>query len=1317
MVLTISTGAAFCQPVAAADHSVNSTMTNDAIQTVINGAAAGDTITFLAGIYNNVTLSISTALNLVSEGNEAILNSDGTSTVFTIIGSNAAGTNITGFTINANGTNNGINATNTANINIIGNIFNNTHNAVSLSNVNESSIKSNEINNNTDYGINIVDNGDLANKNNLVIDGNILINSNGGISLSYVSGLTLINNYMDMNYGSENAIGGSNVFSLLIQNNTLVNGDDGINIYMLYKNLTINNNTIINMTGGYADAISLVNHNTNKETDTFTTITNNILDSNNYGIFLGGNFQGNVSNNTINNSLVAAMNITGKKTATSGSLNANITGNNITNAGNLGIGMENPNVLYLYLDDNKVESASYSIQYNQYYRNNGQVIIGDGNTFSNPQNWIVDSTMTNDYIQSIINGANSGDTISFLAGTYNNIALTVNNALNLVSNGAILNNNAAAIFNVSGSNASGTNITGFTFNGNGTNNGISASNTFGLNIFNNTFNYNKYAVYFSNITNSSIQSNNIYNDTNYGVYITNAARFNSSDLTKKDNILITNNLLSNSTGGLSLSSVSGLTITNNYIDMYNQTSGDGISGSSIYSTLIQNNTIVDGGDAINIYALYMNLTINNNTINHMDVNYGDGISLVNHGTNAESQTVTTITNNIINNTNYAIFLGGNYNGTVSGNIINNSKIVAMNITGKHTATTGSLNANITNNNITNAIGLGISMENPDVVYLDMEYNNITSTDFNIQYNQYYLNNGTVIVTNNLLSNSQNFIVASTMTNEYIQSLIDQAKSGDTITFLAGTYNNIALTVNNALNLVSNGAILNNSGTSTTLTVTGPGASGTNITGFTITGAAGNGISLNSAENITISNNNITGNSAGLEINNSQNNTVTNNNISNNNNNGVTISDDSQNNDISNNTVSNNGGDGVNVQSSSHNKITKNTISNNKKGVSLNGSSNNTVSANTVSNNAENGVDLESSYSNEISNNNIYSNTGNGVGLTSSDSNTVSYNNIYSNTQRGISQTSSVDNNIVGNNIYSNGITVTVDIIDPANGTVITNPSKVITVTFSETIKNGTGWIELQRNGSDVAINTTINGNTLTITPVSGLVNGTYRVLLHTGSITDQSCNPVNAYISYFTLDTVGPTVNKIDPANNAIINNSSKKITVTFNEAIKMGTAWIELQRNGVDVAIKTAISGNTLTLTPTSALANGSYRVILHTGCVVDQIGNQSAAYISYFTVDAVAPKVTKIDPANRAVISNVNKKVIVTFNETIKMGNWWIELQNSSGNVAIKSAASGNTLTITPTRALANGTYRLLLHTACVIDQAGNQLAPYISYFTVRT
>ena len=80
--------------------------------------------------------------------------------------------------------------------------------------------------------------------------------------------------------------------------------------------------------------------------------------------------------------------------------------------------------------------------------------------------------------------------------------------------------------------------------------------------------------------------------------------------------------------------------------------------------------------------------------------------------------------------------------------------------------------------------------------------------------------------------------------------------------------------------------------------------------------------------------------------------------------------------------------------------------------------------------------------------------------------------------------------------------------DPVKNAANVNTKKSIKITFSESIKFGTKWIELKynKNGKKVPIKITINGNILTITP-SALVNGaSYTWFVHTGSVTDLSGN-------------------------------------------------------------------------------------------------------------------------------------------------------------------------------------------------------------------
>ena len=623
MVLTITTGAAFSEPVSAASHDVDSSMSNADIQTIISSAGFGDTVNFLSGVYNSISFTVTNALNLVSNG--AILNSNGNSTVLTLSGLGASGTNITGFTINGNGNNYGIDASNINNITILNNSFDNNKNAIYFNNVNESAIQSNNIYNNNNYGILISNLGTPESKNNIVIDDNQLINTAGGISVTRGSGFTVTNNYIDMNGGTNGALSGSRLYNFFVENNTFLNGKDGINVFQWYTNFTVNNNIIINMT---RDGISFVNHNaTNIETETSTTITNNFVQNNEYGLFFGGNFHGDVTGNWLDNSTIIGMQIMGKASPTQGLLDANITYNNITNAGDLGISMEHPNVQYLNLSNNIIDSDGYSIQYNEYFRNNGE-FINDDNILSNVQNFIVTSTMNNEYIQSLIDESRSGDTITFLSGTYNDIALNINKALNLIGDDVILNNNGGSVISITGENSSGTSITGFTINANGTS---------GIHIYDSI--------------NNTIR-NNIINgdgDTTWGICIENTNGFNN----------ITDNSVSNFLEGINLYNTSGATIFGNTVTdcLY-----DGIA-----LTLSTNNIITDNNGAGSASGIRLVNNSNGNTISNNDLtgNIWTSISL-------EKSEFNTITNNVASDNQEGMYLYSSNNNIISGNTANNN---------------------------------------------------------------------------------------------------------------------------------------------------------------------------------------------------------------------------------------------------------------------------------------------------------------------------------------------------------------------------------------------------------------------------------------------------------------------------------------------------------------------------------------------------------------------------------------------------------------------------------------------------------------------
>ncbi|MGB9202253.1 Ig-like domain-containing protein [Methanobacterium sp.] len=93
-------------------------------------------------------------------------------------------------------------------------------------------------------------------------------------------------------------------------------------------------------------------------------------------------------------------------------------------------------------------------------------------------------------------------------------------------------------------------------------------------------------------------------------------------------------------------------------------------------------------------------------------------------------------------------------------------------------------------------------------------------------------------------------------------------------------------------------------------------------------------------------------------------------------------------------------------------------------------------------------------------------------------------------------------------------------VNPASNTIITN-SKPIILTFNETIKPGSLWIELKDGKTSIPIKKSVNGNTLIITPVNPLKTSIkYNIVVHTNSITDLSGNGNNPYTSLFTVSSL-----------------------------------------------------------------------------------------------------------------------------------------------------------------------------------------------------
>ncbi|MBV5304695.1 MAG: Ig-like domain-containing protein, partial [Chlorobium sp.] len=213
-----------------------------------------------------------------------------------------------------------------------------------------------------------------------------------------------------------------------------------------------------------------------------------------------------------------------------------------------------------------------------------------------------------------------------------------------------------------------------------------------------------------------------------------------------------------------------------------------------------------------------------------------------------------------------------------------------------------------------------------------------------------------------------------------------------------------------------------------------------------------------------------------------------------------------------------------------------------------------------------------------------------------------------------------------------------------------------------------------------------------------------------------------------------PVLTSSTPSDDATAVAIGSNIVLTFSEAIALGTGAIEIHSGsatGTSVAslangtIAASISGNTLTLNPTTDLADGTqYFVTFAAGSVKDLDGNSYAGTTAYdfTTADTTAPTVMTFSPGDAATGVALGSNIVLTFSEAIALGTGAIEIHSGSAtgtlvaslaNATIAASISGNTLTLNPTTDLADGTqYFVTFAAGSVKDLAGNSYAGTIDY-----
>ena len=306
----------------------------------------------------------------------------------------------------------------------------------------------------------------------------------------------------------------------------------------------------------------------------------------------------------------------------------------------------------------------------------------------------------------------------------------------------------------------------------------------------------------------------------------------------------------------------------------------------------------------------------------------------------------------------------------------------------------------------------------------------------------------------------------------------------------------------------------------------------------------------------------------------------------------------------------------------------------------------------------------------------------------------------------------------GNRGAAANATFTVDtsvaapVFDPTGGTVVTDATEIITLTFGEAIYKDASQTALANtdlaglltlkagsaSGVDITFTATINAakTEITLDPSADLEDGPVYVAITDGYF-DAHGNRGVAANATFTVDTsVAAPV--FDPTGGTVVTDASGNVTLTFAEAIYKDASQTALANtdlaglltlktgsaSGVDITFTATIDAakTEITLDPSADLEDGAVYVAITDG-YFDAHGNRGAAANATFTVDtSVAAPV--FDPAGGTTANDATGNVTLTFGEAIYKDASQTALANSdlAGLLTLKTgSASGVDITFTAT------------------------------------
>jgi methionine-rich copper-binding protein CopC len=290
----------------------------------------------------------------------------------------------------------------------------------------------------------------------------------------------------------------------------------------------------------------------------------------------------------------------------------------------------------------------------------------------------------------------------------------------------------------------------------------------------------------------------------------------------------------------------------------------------------------------------------------------------------------------------------------------------------------------------------------------------------------------------------------------------------------------------------------------------------------------------------------------------------------------------------------------------------------------------------------------------------------------------------------------------GNKSAGTDVTLTVTDVDDTGPKFVSAAASgtQVKINFDEALKtvtlpNPSALFTVTQGGTSYSISTaTISGNTVTLTLASALGTTGDIYIAYDGTVLEDALgNKADKIAStkVTSTDTTPPTLTSSNPADDATDFAANANLTLTFNEAVKLGIGTITLVNTkdatdnrviNVQDVTQVSVSGKTVTINPTADLKeNASYAVNISPTAILDSAGNAFAGISDNTTLNFTTKAATSSTPGQTFTLTTSIDNIVGTAgDDTIIGGSGSAGSASTLGSADVINGAGGtDTLKLT--------------------------------------